>query len=186
MDGLGGFADIPEALDDIKVIRQGLKRLKFKSEELLLLKNPSYQEIKVAIDQSSRDIYQNNIDGKKTLLFVYYAGHGMMDNTTFCVLNATKSYPLEKMLRTIAKQDGSFVMSLFDCCREKLNNDQKAMLNTAKKISSVISNKVENVPEEFKIASRGGGGVVQTDDLANEDETGLKDSQENFIITFGC
>jgi len=34
------------------------------------------------------------------------------------------------------------------------------MLNTAKKISSVISNKVENVPEEFKIASRGGGGVV--------------------------
>lgn len=50
MDGLGGFADIPEALDDIKVIRQGLKRLKFKSEELLLLKNPSYQEIKVAID----------------------------------------------------------------------------------------------------------------------------------------
>ena len=63
----------------------------------------------------------------------------MMDNTTYCVLNATKSYPLEKMLRTIAKQDGSYVMSVFDCCREKLNNQQKEMLNDAKKIKKVTS-----------------------------------------------
>ena len=30
MDGLKGFADIPETLDDIMVVRQALRRLKFK------------------------------------------------------------------------------------------------------------------------------------------------------------
>ena len=53
-------------------------------------------------------------------MFVYYAGHGVMDNTTFMVLNGPRMYPLEKILRSFAKGDGSYVVSLFDCCREKL------------------------------------------------------------------
>ena len=56
----------------------------------------------------------------KTLLFVYYAGHGMMDNCTYVVLNGKRMYPLEKMLRTLAKADGSYVVAVFDCCREKM------------------------------------------------------------------
>ena len=44
----------------------------------------------------------------------------MMDNTTHCVVNGARMYPLEKQLRTIAKQDGSYVVAVFDCCREKL------------------------------------------------------------------
>ena len=51
---------------------------------------------------------------------MYYAGHGVMDNTTFMVLNGKRMYPLEKMLRSLAKSDGSYVVSVFDCCREKL------------------------------------------------------------------
>ena len=53
-------------------------------------------------------------------MFVYYAGHGMMDNTTYLMLNHKRMYPMEKMLRTLAKADGSYVIALFDCCREKL------------------------------------------------------------------
>ena len=44
----------------------------------------------------------------------------MMDNCTYCVLNGHRMYPLEKMLRCLAKADGSYVVSVFDCCREKL------------------------------------------------------------------
>ena len=44
------------------------------------------------------------------MLFVYYVGHGMMDNNTYLVLNGKRMYPMEKMLRTIAKMDGSYVV----------------------------------------------------------------------------
>ena len=120
IEGKENFADIPETLDDIKVVKAGLKRLQFQSSEIEILKDPNYQKIKIAIDSASREIFENYEEGRKTLLYVYYAGHGMMDNTTYCVLNGKRMYPLEKMLRTIAKQDGSYVMSVFDCCREKL------------------------------------------------------------------
>ena len=29
-------------------------------------------------------------------------------------------YPMEKQLRSLAKADGSYVVTVFDCCREKL------------------------------------------------------------------
>ena len=57
------------------------------------------------------------------MLFVYYAGHGIMDNYTLMVVNdkdiRKRTYPLEKMLRSMAKIKGSYVVSVFDCCREK-------------------------------------------------------------------
>ena len=44
----------------------------------------------------------------------------MMDNCTYCVLNGPRMYPMEKQLRSLAKADGSYVVTVFDCCREKL------------------------------------------------------------------
>ena len=85
-----------------------------------MLKNPDYAELKCAIDQVGAQIYKSFKAGANTLLFVYYAGHGMMDNSTYAVLNESKIYPLEKMLRCLAKAKGSYVVSVFDCCREKL------------------------------------------------------------------
>ena len=84
------------------------------------MSDPDYKEIRKAISQACKDIYNNFSNGINTLLFVYYAGHGMMDNCTYVVLNAKKMYPLEKMLRSLAKADGSYVVSIFDCCREKV------------------------------------------------------------------
>ena len=34
-------------------------------------------------------------------------------------MNEERPYPLEKMLRSLAKADGSYVVALFDCCRER-------------------------------------------------------------------
>ena len=45
----------------------------------------------------------------------------MMDNSTYCVVNGPRMYPMEKNLRCVAKQDGSYVVAVFDCCREKMS-----------------------------------------------------------------
>ena len=90
-----------------------------------MLTDADYQTVKVAIDTATNEIYENNKNGQNTLLFVYYAGHGMMDNYTYSVLNGGRryKYPLEKMLRTAAKMNGSYIIAAFDCCREKLSKD---------------------------------------------------------------
>ena len=58
----------------------------------------------------------------KTLIWVYYSGHGVMNNTTFAVCNealraAKVWYPLEKQLRMLAGIKGAYVVGVFDCCR---------------------------------------------------------------------
>ena len=64
---------------------------------------------------------------QKTLVFVYYAGHGIMSNTTYAVTNEAAKrnkirYPLESNLRSLATERGGYVMAIFDCCREQLSN----------------------------------------------------------------
>ena len=116
-------------------------------------------EIKWAISDAYREIYN---DGKKninTLLYVYYAGHGGQDGTTMCLLNGGPPYPLEKNLRSLAKMQCCYVIGVLDCCREKIRRDQMAM--------------------------RGLGGEDEDD----EDDQLFgqpKDATENFIITYGC
>ena len=82
-----------------------------------------------------------------------------MDNTTKAMLNGKRHYPLEKSLRNLAKCDGSYVMGVFDCCREKLDPN---------------------------LATRGGGGAMDIDEEDMDDAVNLEDSQENFIMTYGC
>ena len=48
-----------------------------------------------------------------------------MDTCTKCILNGPKMYPLERQLRIIAKADGSYVMCMFDCCRDMIKNATK-------------------------------------------------------------
>jgi len=122
------------------------------------LKEPSFHEIKKAIDETSAAIYEAFQQNKRTLLFVYYAGHGLMDNTTYCVVNGPRAYPLEKQLRCIAKQKGSYVVGVFDCCREKIP----------------------------ATAMRGSGAGPDDDDDSLEFLAEQNVSHENFIITYGC
>ena len=64
------------------------------------------------------------------MIFVYYAGHGTMENFTKAVCNGRKEgetpsklrYPLENSLRSLATEYGAFVIGIFDCCRENLSD----------------------------------------------------------------
>ena len=85
----------------------------------------------------------------------------MMDNCTYSVLNGQRMYPLEKMLRSLAKADGSYVVGVFDCCREKLKQKATRGFN-----AEAIMNEGMLVDEEWIGQPKG--------------------SQENIIITYGC
>lgn len=86
-----------------------------------------------------------------------------MDNCTYSVLNGARMYPLEKMLRCVAKADGSYVVAVLDCCREKLPKQETRGFNT-----QAIAN----------------DGLLISDDQEWIGQP--KGSQENIIITYGC
>ena len=82
-----------------------------------MLTNPDINTISREMNQVEKQIKQNKKDGFDTLLFVYYAGHAAVYDQTMCLLNGEQHiYKLEKKLRRIAGLNGSFVISLFDCC----------------------------------------------------------------------
>ena len=64
-------------------------------------------------------IMKNRKKGRKTLIWVYYGGHGAMDNFTSMILNEGKIFNLEWFIRTLAKGKDTYVIGLLDCCRER-------------------------------------------------------------------
>ena len=72
-------------------------------------------------------LYVNKDQGLKTLVKVYYAGHGAMRNMTYCVTTDPKKqyYPLENMLMKLSQTENSFVFGIFDCCRDPIKEEQK-------------------------------------------------------------
>lgn len=63
---------------------------------------------------------------KSTLLCVYYTGHGAIcKGTTHIILNETDAtndryYPLQQKLKLLSGYRNTFVMAVFDCCRESI------------------------------------------------------------------
>ena len=58
--------------------------------------------------------------GERTLVYFYYSGYAKQDmpGNLHAVLNGPRTYPLEQMIVTLAKQEDSYVIVLFDCVRE--------------------------------------------------------------------
>ena len=100
---------------------------------------------------------------KRTAVFIYYAGHGMMKNYTYAVLNEDekKLYPLEKMMRALAKRDNVYVVGIFDCCREEFSE------------------------ADFKEATRSGF-MRQATGVGEDDLEARQDVKGSFCLTFGC
>lgn len=61
---------------------------------------------------------------KRVLVYVYYSGHGVMDTTTKIVLNEEdevfRYFSMEAKLSIAAKYQNTYVVAVFDCCRERL------------------------------------------------------------------
>ena len=66
-------------------------------------------------------IEANKAAKRKTLTLVYYAGHGFIkENKSYIALPdpLNPQYNLEDTLRSLARIDNSFVIGIFDCCRD--------------------------------------------------------------------
>ena len=60
----------------------------------------------------------------KLALFVYYSGHGAMDTTTKVICNEEelvfRFFNLETNLSLLTAYQNTFVVAVFDCCREQM------------------------------------------------------------------
>ena len=87
----------------------------------MMIENADFTKLDRTFVTIMDKVYENYEQGKKTFVFIYYAGHGEMDVFTFAMLNAeTKAkyrFPLENQIRTLGKIEGAYVIGVFDCCR---------------------------------------------------------------------
>ena len=98
----------------------GLARLGFASENITEVRDPTWEEMQSSIMGLAARIFKDSKRGIKTLLFVYFAGHGQQEaSNQVMILNEERTYPLEKMLRTLSKNEMNYVISVFDCCRDQ-------------------------------------------------------------------
>lgn len=86
------------------------------------MKNIDFQTFSKLVNECNLKIGNNRNEGKKTMVFVYYAGHGIMKGFTKAACDLAKRpmqafYPLEQQLRTMGSQADAYVMGVFDCCR---------------------------------------------------------------------
>ena len=58
---------------------------------------------------------------------------------TCAVLNEERDYPLEKMLRSIAKMPESYIVAMFDCCRETSPSARGGGTTNSEEMNLVIS-----------------------------------------------
>ena len=61
----------------------------------------------------------------KTLVVIYYAGHGVMfknENNIVVIESDQKNrlHRLEHHSRALSKFKGSYIITIFDCCRENM------------------------------------------------------------------
>lgn len=70
---------------------------------------------------------ENGENNENTAIFLYFTGHGVMDERTRIVLNDDSkkdvyAYPLESALRTLSDSPSVFIVAVFDSCRYRQKN----------------------------------------------------------------
>ena len=75
-----GFVDLPEVEDNIKLFSEEILKYGFSPTQVTVKKNVSYADMKDLSAEIKSKIVINKKAGRKTLMLIYYAGHGMMQN----------------------------------------------------------------------------------------------------------
>ena len=113
---------------DAENVKNGFVELGANKTDIQIYEDVSYNEIKAIKNKIKQDIVINWASGQKTLCFVYYAGHGVMDNMTYAVCNQADKktiYPLQGQLKALSQEPGAYIIGIFDCCREKITQDMR-------------------------------------------------------------
>ena len=112
----------------MKVFSRNIQQYDFDPTDITKGKNLNFAKTKKMFNSLQNKIAANSRSNQKTLTMVYYGGHGMMnDNQSQIVLpdasKKTPLYNLEARLRAMGQEDNSYVIGIFDCCREAFNQD---------------------------------------------------------------
>jgi hypothetical protein len=115
--------DLDQVPEDIANMTSFFETLKF--DRVIKTENPDQQEIEMSYFEIKLLLQKSHKDkAKSILLYVYYSGHGILDNTTKIVLNEEdpmfRYFDLEQRLSSLSKLNNNFVAAIFDCCREEL------------------------------------------------------------------
>ena len=101
LDGYHGFQDIDQVEDDAMNFKNGIMGLGARRLDILEIEDADFATFTQTISDLRFMITDNwNRGNKRTLIFVYYAGHGIMSNTTYAVCNEAEKrnkirFPLE-------------------------------------------------------------------------------------------
>ena len=87
IEGKEKYGDLVETINDVKNVVSGLKRLGFEDANITILKEPNWNELHLNVIELAGDIHKTSQQGERTLIFIYYAGHGMSDNNLQVQLN---------------------------------------------------------------------------------------------------
>ena len=52
----------------------------FNDEDIVVLQEPSWNELHLKVIEIAGELHKSHMEGEHTLLFTYYAGHGMADS----------------------------------------------------------------------------------------------------------
>ena len=145
-------------------MKKGLKSaLGAQDSEIIEMRDVDFAQLSKTLRNLNERIILNwGLGEKRTLVLFYYAGHGIMKNFTNIVCDKAVQkkkifYPLEKQLRSLGCNRGSYVLGIFDCCRAEFS-------------------------VEFTPSSRGAGVNIQERTDIEEEEG----ANRNIILTFGC
>ena len=105
----------------------------FSEDDIETHSDVDFEAFKKLFKRIEVTIYNNWSERREyTLVFVYYAGHGVLTQTTNALCNGflqkngqkgklTKTrYDLEYRLRSLGQEEGGYILGIFDCCREQL------------------------------------------------------------------
>ena len=76
---------------------------------------------------------------KKAIFFVYYSGHGsLIDGMTVGHTVIDQQIDIEKRVRKLAAYPNTYVIALFDCCREIGNLQAKGLSEKPEKVAGQL------------------------------------------------
>ena len=115
-------------MNDAKTVKEGVLGLGARRNDIITYTDVTYDELAQLFKDLLLDIGINWRRREKTLVFLYYAGHGglKLKGSMHAVLNDVtfkKLFPLERFIRKIGSTEGAHVVALFDCCRSLFTTD---------------------------------------------------------------
>lgn len=121
--GIPTWKDITQAYQDVSQMNELFTEMNF--DLIMRTENGVCEDLEKGYRKICDEMSNAKSNKKKTLLYVYYSGHGNMDTTTKIICNVSESFyrywDLENRLSILSKYPNTFVVGVLDCCREAFN-----------------------------------------------------------------